>query len=269
MNKVDLENMTDEELGTILKTKGVKDDETKCIKGKENRIRAIMKIEKGNRGSQNTTPNEKEEKIKKPSDENWTNHILSFLKEDELKYGYPTVDGLRRITELVYGDILVSHTDILEIPTTRYEKCTACHHIELRRHFDQEIVSVKSCVDVRYHQTTAPFNEYLVATACTRAEGKTLRRLLKLATVTAEEIQGTEFENEENITQLKINEGQILGIRKVCERLNIDVSKLIRRYGDSFERIEDVPHTLAIQILNDCSRYQNNSRPIPKEILNK
>lgn len=271
MNRKDLEDKTDDELGSILISKGVRNNETECIKGKENRIKAIMKIEQDEKDGKKSNPNtiEKDKKDIRTSDPNWTSHVLDCLTEDEIKYGYPTVDGLRRITELIYGDILVSHTDILEIPTTKYEKCTACHHIELRRHFDGEIISAKSCVDVRYHQTTAPYNEYLVATACTRAEGKTLRRILKLATVTAEEVQGTEFENEENLIQLKINEGQILGIRKVCERLNINVNKLIKRYGESFDKIENVPHTIAIQILNDCSLYQNNSRPIPKEILNK
>ena len=44
----------------------------------------------------------------------WSEHVLDQMDDSELKEGNPTVDGLRRVTERVYGEILSSTSEIVK-----------------------------------------------------------------------------------------------------------------------------------------------------------
>ena len=200
----------------------------------------------------------------KPNNPEWTTYVLRHLQDSELKNGNPTVDGLRRITGIVYGDIIHSETELLEIPSRTYEKCTAKHKIVLKRYADEEIVEVSAVVDVRYNKTESPYNEYLVATADTRAEGKALRRLLKLSIITAEELSEKDEDDLEG--QTVINDNQVNAINLLCQRLDINVEKMIKTYVKEFKHIRDVPYLAARQIITQLSNYQRDLDSIPKDI---
>ena len=47
----------------------------------------------------------------------WNDYVLSLFTNEELVDGNPTVDGLRRVTELVLGKINKTHVDIVQCPT--------------------------------------------------------------------------------------------------------------------------------------------------------
>ena len=74
--------------------------------------------------------------------------------------------------------------------------------------------TVDGCVDVKFQNIPHPFNQHLVSTADTRAEGKALRRALKLRVVTAEEVQQTS-EDDVLAAQENITDQQILAINQM------------------------------------------------------
>ena len=58
---------------------------------------------------------EAEEAVYTPSDPEWSEYVLDQMHDSELKQGNPTVDGLRRVTERVYGEIVSSTSEIFNL----------------------------------------------------------------------------------------------------------------------------------------------------------
>ena len=100
--------------------------------------------------------------------------------------------------------------------------------MSIQKYSTDTIITVDGCVDVKYQNIPHPFNQHLVSTADTRAEGKALRRALKLR-VTAEEVQQTSEDDvlaaEENIT-----DQQILAINQMCKRLDVNLVEVSRAF---------------------------------------
>ena len=136
-----------------------------------------------------STPVEDGPKRPHEYDPGWSEYILDNMSDNELIQGAPTVDGLRRATEKCFGEILQSKSEIVEVPTRQNNKCTIKHSLAIRKYSTENVIEVDGCVDVLYDKIPYPFNTHLVATADTRAEGKALRRALKIRVVTAEELQ--------------------------------------------------------------------------------
>jgi hypothetical protein len=201
-----------------------------------------------------------------PVDPGWTDYFLSHLTDNELKKGNPTVDGIRRVTEKLYGEILASHTEVLEHPcaANNWSRCVAMHNLQIRKYANDELVSIQGVVDVKYQNIPQPYCEHLVATADTRAEGKALRRALKLNIVTAEEVNVKE---EDDVTTTEnINDAQIVAINQLCKRLDINVNKLLKTSYNK-EDINGLSHAVARQLLHDLSNYQRNKKSIPAEVI--
>ncbi len=162
----------------------------------------------------------------KPQSPGWSEYVLDHLDDGELRDGNPTVDGLRRVTEEVFGDILTSSSHIYNHDTSR-GVCTIKHTLQIRKHGTGDIITVDGCVDVNKSNIPHPFNQHLVATADTRAEGKAIRRALKIRVVTAEEMQNSDEDDllaaEENIT-----DQQILAINQMCKRLDVNLENAVK-----------------------------------------
>ena len=62
------------------------------------------------------TSEDKQERPPCITDVEWTDYALSFLDDSEKAEGNPTVNGLRRITELLVGEIVSSTTEVLQVP---------------------------------------------------------------------------------------------------------------------------------------------------------
>lgn len=200
-----------------------------------------------------------EEEIIKPTDPKWVDHVLDNLADHELSDGNPTTDGLRRVTEKLYGQIIKSDTEILEIPKAAYTgKVTAKHTLVIERH-DGRLIEISACVDVIGQSLPAPFNRHLVATACTKAEGKALRRALKIRVQTAEEL--TSEPDEEFNTDEPINDQQIVAIKTLCKRNDVDLIKFVKSNSDDPKTIRDIKNLEGRLMINKLSGYQREGTP--------
>jgi|10_taG_2_1085330.scaffolds.fasta_scaffold00149_38 hypothetical protein len=213
------------------------------------------------------TTNSSTEPQHKCTDSDWVEHILDQLADHELSYGSPTTDGLRRVAEAVFGQILLSDTHILEVPAQALTgKCTAKHRLVFERNDGKGTLDVSACVDVVGSKLPSPFNQHIVATACTRAEGKALRRALKIRVQTAEEIITTE-DPDEDVGGEPINDQQILAINQMCKRNNVNALAVIQETAKAAKKLRDVKNIEGRFILTKLAEYQRNQSTISEDLV--
>ena len=208
-----------------------------------------------------------EDKPRRPHeyDPGWSEYILDNMSDNELIQGAPTVDGLRRATEKCFGEILQSKSEIVEVPTRQNNKCTIKHSLTIRKYSTDSIIEVDGCVDVLYDRIPYPFNTHLVATADTRAEGKALRRALKIRVVTAEELQNQD-EDEVMASEEGMNDQQILALNQMCKRLDISVTNFVKAQYNKVKVINDVSNMEARVLIAQLSGFQRKPKSIDKKI---
>lgn len=192
------------------------------------------------------------------TDENWVDYIFDQLSDRELINGAPTTDGLRRVTEKVFGAIIGSDTDVLEVPKTDdgdNARATVKHTLTIEKHDGMGIVQISACVDVLARKLPAPFNYHLISTACTRAEGKALRRALKIRVQTLEEL--TNDDDLEVSTSELANDQQIAVIKTLCKRHNVNLVKLVKNKSKA-KNLKEVSNLEARLIFKELDGFQRN-----------
>jgi len=198
------------------------------------------------------------------ADPEWSEYVLDQMHDSELKDGNPTVDGLRRVTERIYGEIVGSVSDIYSYDVER-GICTVKHTLQIQKYSSDSIVTVNGCVDVKLQNIPYPFNQHLVATADTRAEGKAIRRALKLRVITAEEMNNA-AEDDIMAAEEDITDQQILAINQMCKRLDIDLIKLSENNCPNIKSIRAVSNLQGRMLLSSLSEYQRSADSIPEDV---
>jgi hypothetical protein len=206
----------------------------------------------------------------------WTDYVLSLLSEDEKISGNPTTDGLRRVFEVALNcKILSSKSSIVQSPEPNNEKrATVVHSIDYRLNdpstevLGLNIFSVDGAADVYWGNCDKLFRNHPVAVAETRAEGRALKRALRLRKVVAAEEIAKEIEDSpDNLTVGQISNQQINFIDVLAQRLNIDVIKLFKQNNLDSTNIYTVSHDSAISIIRLLSKYQTSADSIPVDII--
>ena len=120
----------------------------------------------------------------------WTDYVLSLLSEDEKIQGNPTTDGLRRVFEKAMNcTIIESTSDVVQSPQPSNEKrATVVHSLSYCMNDSSlddslKIRTVNGAADVYWGNCDKVFRNHPVAVAETRAEGRSLRRALRLRKV--------------------------------------------------------------------------------------
>lgn len=210
-----------------------------------------------------------------PNDLEWTDHVLSFLSDDEKISGNPTTDGLRRIFETVLHCTIVESTStVVQSPDPNNEKRATVvhtisfvlnHEVSETKHLNYRTVS--GAADVYYGNCDKVYRNHPVAVAETRAEGRALRRALKLRkVVAAEEIAKEIDDNPDSNNVSKISSNQINFIDVLSKRLDINVIKMLDNLGHKEKNIYNIEHQDAIEISRLLSSYQQDISTIPDDI---
>ena len=211
-----------------------------------------------------------------PNDLEWTDHVLTMLSDDEKISGNPTTDGLRRIFETVLTCRLMSSTSsVVQSPSPDNEKrATVVHSLTYRLNPDQKdpdglnIQTVDGSADVYWGNCDKAYRNHPVAVAETRAEGRALRRALKLRkVVAAEELAENLEDNPDGNSVNTISSNQINFIDVISKRLNINTLEMMKALGLSTEKIHGLMHSDGVNIIRELSRYQQNADSIPEAIV--
>lgn len=210
-----------------------------------------------------------------PNDLEWSDHVLSLLSDDEKIDGNPTTDGLRRIFEIALGCTVINSTsDVVQSPDPQNEKrATVVHHLAyaLNNEADgtpnfNDVRSVSGSADVYWGNCDKIYRNHPVAVAETRAEGRALRRALKLRkVVAAEEIAANVEDDVTGDNVGKISSNQISFIDVMAKRLNIDVVKLLSTMSLD-KNIKTLTHDNAVSIIRELSKHQQSVEDISDDL---
>ena len=202
------------------------------------------------------------------NDLEWTDHVLKLLSDDEKIAGNPTTDGLRRIFEMALNCQLISSTStVAQSPSPDNEKrATVVHSLSYRLNPGSpdpdglNIRSVDGSADVYWGNCDKIYRNHPVAVAETRAEGRALRRALRLRkVVAAEEIAKDIEDHPDQHSVSKITPNQINFIDVVAKRLNINVTELFKQNNIESINVFDILHEDAVNLIRILSKYQQTA----------
>ena len=209
-----------------------------------------------------------------PNDFEWNDYVLGLLEEDEKISDNPTTDGLRRIFEIALDcTITESTSEVCQSPDpANGNRATVVHKLvyilndpTVKEEF--KIRTVNGAADVYWGNCDKIYRNHPVAVAETRAEGRALRRGLRLRKVVAAEEIAKEVEDIDGNNVGKITNNQINFIDVLAKRLNINVTKLLEIENIESKNIYIIEHADAVKIIRQLSTYQQNVDNIPETIL--
>jgi hypothetical protein len=201
----------------------------------------------------------------------WNDYVLGLLSDDEKIEGNPTTDGLRRIFEMAMEcEIISSISDVVQSPNIDNEKrATVVHKLSYILNMDKNktLRTVSGAADVYWGNCDKIYRSHPVAVAETRAEGRSLRRGLRLRKiVTADEIAKEIEDNPDGDSVSKISSNQINFIDVLAKRLDINMEKLLITSGHTDKNIYNIEHSVAVDIIKNLSSYQQNVSNIPDDL---
>lgn len=208
------------------------------------------------------------------NDIEWTDYVLSLLSDDEKINDNPTTDGLRRIFEIAMDcTVIKSSSDVVQAPDpNNQQRATVVHNLTYVLN-DPDIDnifktrSVNGSADVYWGNCDKVYRNYPVAVAETRAEGRALRRGLKLRKVVAAEEIAKEVDDIDGDSVGKISANQINFIDVLAKRLNINVQNLVASLNIETSNIMSLAHDEAVLIIRKLSSLQQNVEDIPEDIM--
>lgn len=208
------------------------------------------------------------------TDLEWTDFVLQQLSDDERIQGNPTTDGLRRIFEKVMNcSVLQSDSNLVQAPEPSNDKRASVVHTitwyDLNPETDEncKIKTVSGAADVYWGNCDKVYRNHPVAVAETRAEGRALRRALRLRKVVAAEEIAENVEDDigaDNVN--KITNNQINFIDVLAKRLDINVLELLKILNIDNSNIKNVLHHDALGVIRELSSYQQKTDDIPDSI---
>jgi hypothetical protein len=242
------------------------------------------------------------------SDVEWQDYVMEQFDEKELvpdrknpNKKYPTINGLRRIVELLLGEIVASgpsdvrttmDPDIPGKSVITYEISIAWKlgasqwGLNLNEVVDYPIKTFKGVGSSWHGNTDDMFAVFPEVIAENRAEVRALRRALRLSIVGADELTSKDTATITRHILEKTNEkatdgnwdgesslitdNQINSIKIMCERLGIDSTKFINSGSKKYNDIVEISRQTAANMIKRLNAYQsseNGSVSIPKDIL--
>jgi len=208
----------------------------------------------------------------------WHEYVISLFDESELMDGNPLVAGLRRVAEVVLGPIVESG------PSQVFPVQEADHHGRATVVFTIKFASgltYSEVADCWEGNTDDMFCAYAVSTASTRAEGRALRKALKIKGVAAEEL--TKKNTAEIVRSAshkaassssdgdfnedsRMSDAQYNFIDVKCRQLNVSGEDLFKQIFD-VDNNRKVSKKVASDIIDKLNEYQRDKSTIPEEIL--
>lgn len=205
---------------------------------------------------------EDDEGIPLSTDPEWSDYLMSKLVGDELDdKGNPKVVGLRRLANLVLGDIVENVTRTLQSPHPE-NNSTAVVECMLRIRFeDNDIRTFTDVADGSPSNCNSVFSKFPTAMASSRSEGRALRKALNIRIVCAEEVD----DETQRTEPIKLaTEQQKNFIKNRSQENGIDVDKLLKH--ENLKELNDLSYLQAAKLNQKVNNYQKNRKSIPEEI---
>jgi hypothetical protein len=203
----------------------------------------------------------------------WDSYVMSQFQNNELIDGNPICAGLRRVTELVLGDI-VSSGPVQVFPANDENgpgRATVVFKVVIEC-FDGKMREYSEVADVWHGNTDDLFCAHPVATASTRAEGRALRKALKLRVLAAEELARKDIveivkQSVKSANRIDgITNQQIQFMDNFCSRFDINVLNFINMGKETYPSIYEINKDKAAQMIKHLNQYQKPDNEVPDSI---
>tara|TARA_R100000808_G_scaffold2804_3_gene10509 strand:- start:37862 stop:38785 length:924 start_codon:yes stop_codon:yes gene_type:complete len=210
----------------------------------------------------------------------WHDYVMSQFKPNELVDGNPITAGLRRVVEVVLGEITsTGPTQVFPAQDPNGPgRATVVYEVVIREYETGSLKRYADTADVWHGNTDDLFCAHPVATASTRAEGRALRKALKLRVLAAEElakkdivsivqqtVPGSPTDGDWNPEE-KISVQQVSFIDTKCRQLDISGMDFVNSGTDKYSSITDVTKEVASKMIKQLNKYQNGESEIPENI---
>jgi hypothetical protein len=204
----------------------------------------------------------------------WNDYVLQFFTDKELIDGNPLTAGLRRVAEMLIGEIISSKpVDVQRIETgDPIGKTTVTYEVQfLVKNGDREYVKTYADVsDVWAGNTDDLFAVHAPATASTKAEGRALRKALKLRVVAAEELCKKDVSQylSQQSSQLeeRIKPEQVKYVDINCKKLDIDVIKFINSGEKVYNSVYEVKRDTAAKMIEMINKIKRGDQKLNEDI---
>jgi hypothetical protein len=198
----------------------------------------------------------------------WNEHLLSQLHEYEQVENNPTIDGLKRLVIENIGPVVYSAGKTIGTATeSNGMRATVDYETKVMWDFNPlDIRTFGGSADCYPgNASDSEYSRFPTAVAETRAESRSLRKLLGLRrVVTAEEISSVPA-NESGVDKWIID-SQVEVIDVLCKRNKINVAKFINSGESSYKHFKIIPYSTALTLIENLNIYQRNNAIIPEEI---
>lgn len=212
----------------------------------------------------------------------WQDYVLSQFVSSELEDGkYPNLVGLRRVSQILLGEIVDSlptqlNTIVDERNKTGYSVCV--YKVVFDNGFG--IKSFSAAASASANNTDDEYSVFPEAIAESRAEARAIRKALNLKIVSKDELTSKNI--KEVISSLNTREiersgawleddgistSQKLMIGKTADRLGIDLQKLLEK--EKLTSIDVLSKKEAANLIELLNKYQSSGKEsieIPVEI---
>lgn len=202
----------------------------------------------------------------------WYEYVMRQFTESELKDNHPTCDGCRRVVQKLIGPIIRSGiADYTSPSQDNLGTAIVVFQIEVlveneNHPLKGERIFYEDIADANKDNTDLPYRKHRTATAATRAEGRVLRKILRLQnTITAEE-GSTKPNEEEDIDWTpdeSITDTQIATIDCLCKRLDLSIIGFVNCGEKSYADIMIIPRTVAGRMIQLLNRIQQGTQEKP------
>jgi hypothetical protein len=204
----------------------------------------------------------------------WNDYVMKFFTDKELIDGNPLTAGLRRVAEMLIGEIISSKpVDVQRTETNDpIGKTTVIYEVQfLVRNGDREYVKTYADVaDVWAGNTDDLFAVHAPATAATKAEGRALRKALKIRAVAAEELCKKDVSEylSQQVGQLdeRIKPEQIKYLDMNCKKLDIDVIKFINSGEKAYNSVYEVKRETAAKMIDMINKFKRGDSALSKDL---
>lgn len=196
-----------------------------------------------------------------PSDPGWTQYCMGLFMDDELEGSNPRMEGLRRIAELLIGEVIEERCELISAPTMENGEraCAKCTLV-----FGNGRI-FESLADASPNNCQKEFAMYPTAMSDTRAKGRAYRAALRLKRVVSAEEVGVNTEEEKDVNR-NAAVGQITAVRMLADRMHISIIKLLEDLEIPCPLKDNAPNLSAIKYgdmlvvlnrLNDLRQTEN------------
>lgn len=213
-----------------------------------------------------------------PTDPKWNDYVLGLFEENELFDKMPLTNGLRRVAELLMGRIVFSGPSQVFPPQSGNEigRSTVVWKIQF-----EDGSTFCDVADSWEGNTDDMFCVYSTATAATRAEGRALRKALRLRVVAAEEVtkkdtakiaqdiskkKGLDVSSSEYDSSGTMTGPQANFIDGKSKQLNIDAQKVLKEVANVVN-ISKTTKKQASDVIEKLNEYQQKKDTIPTDFI--